>query len=235
MNKQKDHLMAENRRIPYKIALYTLFLYSLIFFFSQTQFQNITFLQKIFSNKIENVDLTLSYFVGLLAILILILLLKDRSAYLSIIFLVVILAGSIYINFFNNGNYFPHYITTEPGDFYTLGKKRWKKEFPYKVYYTSHEEYLLQTINVNPGIDDFLELGRVNNFGIYLNSAEAYPISLTEDQYHVLSQMDKDAFVSIKYLDREFRLYISTLPDEDILLTTYKNLILFIPQGLISE
>lgn len=232
--------MTEHNKFPYKTTCYILFLYSLVFLAilaSQSLDYKFTSPEPYFFTTPSNNLLFTWYFSGLIIITLIAILLKNKAIYLGFLLIAILLTGSITINFLNinNEDYFPPYVTTEPGDFYTLGKKRWKKEFPYKIYYTCHDEYLLQTINVNPEIENFLELSRINGFGVYLNPSKIYPASLTDDQFDLMTQNDRAGFVSASRQGLEFRLYGSNDPNEDILLTTYKNIILFIPQGLISE
>lgn len=162
------------------------------------------------------------------------LLIKKRTWILRLVFLSSLVLISLFLNYFLFQFYYPPFTITQPGDLQTLGENNWHHDYPYSVLTSIYEKYYLQTVFINPTIANYDELSRVKQFGIILNVSLEVPTSLNDNQLAKLTDSLEENFEQISENGFEYRLY-DVKPDQDLLLTSSENLILFVPKELFTE
>jgi hypothetical protein len=171
--------------------------------------------------------------LGALLVVALSILLQDRGWILRLILLGSLVVGSVYLNYFLFRFYFPPADVTSPGNLALVGELRWQHDYPYEMYAAAFEKYYLRKITANPDLENYPELSRIARFGVYLVESAKVPATLSEGQFLQIedSQASFEPFLAEN--GQEIRLYDPGAGD--LLLTSYNNLILVIPQDWLGE
>lgn len=102
------------------------------------------------------------------------------------------------------------------------------------MYADVYDQYLLHDVYVNPKIDNYEELKRIYRFGVNLKQSQDVPTSINQQQFARIEEISSAEYSVYQNNDIEYRLYhIKEL--DDILLTTFDNITLFVPLDLITE
>lgn len=175
------------------------------------------------------------FIIGSGIIILLSVIFIKKQPYLRILLITLLLTGGILCNqYINKKIFFPPYSTFTYGDIDKLGEKRWTHDYPYAMYSAMYEKYYLQTVLINPEIDALEELKRIERFGITVRESSQTPSDLLSPQFDMLEKTYGDSYFLITRDDLEYRLY-DLPPTEKIVLTRYKDMILFVPEKFFTE
>ena len=185
--------------------------------------------------KLDLLTTLAGFIIGSGLIIVLSAILIKKQHYLRILLVSIFVLGAIVINRHVNKNiFFPPYTTYVYGDLDALGKKEWSHDYSYAMYSTSFEKYYLQTIVLNPEIKNLDEFQRLERFGNQVRESTGVPVSINSLQFAQLEETYGNDYLLISENELEYRFY-DVNPDEEILLSTHKNIILFVPAGLFLE
>ena len=185
--------------------------------------------------KLDLLTTLAGFIIGSGLIIVLSAILIKKQHYLRILLVSIFVLGAIVINRHVNKNiFFPPYTTYVYGDLDALGKKEWSHDYSYAMYSTSFEKYYLQTIVLNPEIKNLDEFQRLERFGNQVRESTGVPVSINSLQFAQLEETYGNDYLLISENELEYRFYDAN-PDEEILLSTHKNIILFVPAGLFLE
>ena len=118
-----------------------------------------------------------------------------------------------------------------------LAETRWRREIPFEVYYTAYQKYPLLKIHFHPElpVSNLVELKRINRFGVYLIKDEKISPSLSSSQYASLTSDSNLSWTSVWDEDTEYLYFDSSDTNLDLVLTTFENKVIFIPQEYLNE
>ena len=186
------------------------------------------------AKKPDLLETAAGFAIGSFLVIALTRLLKERQGFLRVFMISGLILGSIFLNVFNSKLFFPLYTVTNPGDLNSLGKQRWDRILPYEMYADVYDQYLLHDVYVNPKIDNYEELKRIYRFGVNLKQSQDMPTSINQQQFARIEEISSAEYSVYQNNDIEYRLYhIKEL--DDILITTFDNITLFVPLDLITE
>ncbi|MCJ7734089.1 MAG: hypothetical protein MUP11_06035 [Anaerolineales bacterium] len=146
-----------------------------------------------------------------------------------------LLLGAIYINYFlYHDLYYLPFFTTAVGDLDALGRRYWQRDYAFEMYSAVYGKYYQHTIIVNPDINNYKELSRIQRFGVYIKQSEIVPAMINQETFSRIEESGEDDYLGITKNNIEYRLYEVGIND-DIILTTYNGIILFLPSELIAD
>lgn len=185
--------------------------------------------------KLDLLTTLAGFIIGSGLIIILSAILIKKQHYLRILLVSIFVLGAIVINRHINKNiFFPPYTTYVYGDLDALGNKEWSHDYSYAMYSTSFEKYYLQTVVINPGIENLDEFKRLERFGFHVIESTGVPVSLNSIQFAQLEETYGNDYLLIKEDGFEYRFY-DVNPNEEILLSLHHDMILFVPAVLFLE
>ncbi len=130
------------------------------------------------------------YFAGLSLITILIFTVKKAGRIVSVLMILVILAGAMYINRYNRLYNvlirYPPYIESNSSNLAYLAQKRWKRPIPFDFFYSLGEKYYLRTIIANPNLRNLANLKKLDRFGLGLIISKEVQPQLNNSQIATL-------------------------------------------------
>lgn len=178
--------------------------------------------------KLDALEVIAGFIAGSILITLLSVLIKKSSRLLQMIMILSFLLGTIYINLYLFRFYYPPFSKLTIGDLDSLGANKWTHDFPYELYAGAYQKYYLATILLNPNIEDYQELARLERYGLTFKSDKGIPAQLNQSQFEDLEHERGNNYQETIANDVTFRFY-DLNADEQLGLTRYGNMILFIP------
>jgi len=176
--------------------------------------------------------------IGLIAGSVLVLIVsaffRPSSRILRVILIASFFLGAISINYFLFRFYYPPFISLPEANLDSLGSARWMNSFPYEMYSGVYKKYNLDTINLNSDINEYPELERLERFGNTILADEAIPKLLNQYQFETLESELGEAYQSGSSEYISYRLY-DIEDGEELALTRYKDILLFVPLYTIQQ
>lgn len=229
--------MQSTKSLNKKSLFLNLFLFYILYFaFSFTERKLIRkgFIGFKLPFKLDIMEALAGFILGSILIIGLSFILRNRGWILKVLLSTILIVGSIGHNIFLLSFYYPPFSITESGDLDEIGEKRWFNDHAYEMFSSLHDKYYLHTIISNPGITNRDELYRAVGFGLYWQYSKEVPTNIDQNTYLKVENRLGDSFVSIKTEDYEYRLYDAGNTDR-LVLTTYQDIILFLPEDIFTE
>lgn len=223
---------SSQKNIFQNLFLFNIFYFTLIL--TEKQLVRKGYLGFTLPLKLDVLEALVGLALGSFAIILITLVLSDHGWILRLILIGGLLGGSIFLNYFLFRFYYPPFSVTPSGDLLVLGETRWKNTFSYQFYTAISENYYLQTITANPGLEEYQELTRFVSFGTYLEESQTVPTHLTEGQFSNFDMEKSSAPLIIKDGGQEYWLYPSE-GGTDLILSRYMDAILIFPENWITE